>query len=392
MNFSQPEQHFDYIIAGGGMAGLSLAFYINQSEKLRHKKILIIDQAPKTENDRTWCFWERGEKNPFESVIFRKWQQLDFFGENFSKRFVLKDYFYKMLRGIDFYQFVYKQIETNPNITFAYQAIQAIENTRTGAKVITEQATYTADFVFDSVFKPDFQAASAHALLQHFKGWVIDVPKPVFDTDCITLQDFRIEQNGDEARFFYVLPLSQTQALVEFTLFSPAILTPQAYDEALKAYIKNYLQITDYQIHETEFGIIPMSDVSIENRLENIVRIGKSGGYVRASTGYTFARTQRFLQKIVQNLETNGKPDLKTPWFEQRFELYDSVMLHVLTQKKYSGAAFFSRLYQRNPIERIFDFLDEKSSFTDELKLMSTTPLLIFSRAAFAEIARKWRA
>lgn len=51
-------QKYDYIIAGGGLAGLSLAYYMNQTV-LREKSILIIDQDTKTKNDRTWCFWEK---------------------------------------------------------------------------------------------------------------------------------------------------------------------------------------------------------------------------------------------------------------------------------------------------------------------------------------------
>ncbi len=47
----------DYIIAGGGMAGLSLAYYLNESRSLRDKKVLIIDRDAKTANDHTWCFW-----------------------------------------------------------------------------------------------------------------------------------------------------------------------------------------------------------------------------------------------------------------------------------------------------------------------------------------------
>jgi lycopene beta-cyclase len=51
-------QKYDFIIAGGGLAGLSLAYYMNQTV-LREKSILIIDQDTKTKNDRTWCFWEK---------------------------------------------------------------------------------------------------------------------------------------------------------------------------------------------------------------------------------------------------------------------------------------------------------------------------------------------
>ena len=40
-------QRFDYIIAGGGLAGLSLAYQLNQTI-LKEKSILIIDKNPKT--------------------------------------------------------------------------------------------------------------------------------------------------------------------------------------------------------------------------------------------------------------------------------------------------------------------------------------------------------
>ena len=55
---------YDYIIAGGGLSGLSLAYYLNHST-LRNKSVLIIDQDDKTKDDRTWSFWEKGEQNAF---------------------------------------------------------------------------------------------------------------------------------------------------------------------------------------------------------------------------------------------------------------------------------------------------------------------------------------
>ena len=383
-------QKFDYIIAGGGMAGLSLAFYLNQSATLRHKKILILDTAPKTTNDRTWCFWERGESHPFEEIIFRKWKKIDFFSPDFSERFLLKDYYYKMLRGIDFYRFVHNTLSQNPNITFIYEPVTSISDTQSGATVTTHKAEYTADYVFDSIFKPDFNIPGSHTLLQHFKGWVIQTAAPHFESDAITLHDFRMPQEGDEARFFYLLPFSKHEALVEFTLFSPALLTQDAYNDALKKYISETLHLTDYTISETEFGVIPMSDIEVKaSEGRHVLRIGTAGGYVRAATGYTFARTQRFLQKMVASLEATGSPDYKTGFFERRFAWYDSIMLKVLTEKRYPGAEFFSRLYQRNPIERIFDFLDEQSGFVQELRLMATAPWGVFFRAAVSSLFQR---
>nr|MCU0355695.1 lycopene cyclase family protein [Cytophagales bacterium] len=187
---------YDYIIAGGGMAGLSLAYYMSQSEKLRQCRVLIVDKEQKNRNDRTWCFWERGEKHPLEGIVYRKWRKLDFFGIDFTHRYQLRDHVYKMIRGIDFYEFMHRELNANPNVRFLYASIEQVQDTPDGATVTTDQGTYTARYAFDSTFRPDFQTPGSHFLLQHFKGWVMTTPTPQFDPDCATLQDFRIEQHG----------------------------------------------------------------------------------------------------------------------------------------------------------------------------------------------------
>ncbi len=382
--------NYDYIIAGGGMAGLSLAYYLNQSEVLRQKKILILDKEQKNKNDRTWSFWERGEQNPLEKIVYRKWQKLDFFGTDFSTRYTLKEYFYKMIRGIDFYEFVLADLRTNPNIHLENHSVQRIDATSQGAIVTTDKNNFTAGYVFDSTFHPNFHHPRSYSLLQHFKGWVLTTPQPQFDPSCAILHDFRTDQQGDEARFFYLLPFSPTQALVEYTLFSPQLLEQTQYDIQLHQYIEQTLRLTEYTIEEEEFGVIPMSDAPIAQQPNaHVIRIGTSGGYVRPSTGYTFARTQRYLQTIVKNLENGKSPLVSLSWFSRRFQFYDSVMLNVLTKKRYSGAAFFTQLYKKNSIERIFDFLDEQSNLASEIQLMATAPWWPFTKAGAEVLFRR---
>jgi lycopene beta-cyclase len=118
-------QQYDYIIAGGGLAGLSLAFYLNESPTLRHKKILIIDRTDKTENDRTWCFWT-DEKTAFEEIVFKQWQQIRFFGQDFQEEMTLSPFFYQMIRGIDFYTFVKNKLRQNPNIEWLFGEVEGI--------------------------------------------------------------------------------------------------------------------------------------------------------------------------------------------------------------------------------------------------------------------------
>ena len=53
-----PTNHYNFILAGGGAAGLSLAVQL-ASSPLKDQSILIIDRDRKQANDRTWCFWAR---------------------------------------------------------------------------------------------------------------------------------------------------------------------------------------------------------------------------------------------------------------------------------------------------------------------------------------------
>lgn len=373
-------QKYDYIIAGGGLAGLSLAYYMNQTE-LRKKKILIIDQDTKNKNDRTWCFWEKDEQNAFHSIIHRQWHKVYFHGTDFSKELDLSPYSYKWLRGIDFYNFVKKDLSNNTNIRFVNERIERLKDTPGGGFIITDENQYLGEFVFDSTKPLHLDLEGCHNMLQHFKGWLIVTNKPVFDPDCPTMMDYRVAQHGNKgARFMYVLPESPTRAMVEYTVFSDQLLTPDEYEIHLRHYLKNFLQIDEFGIEEEEFGVIPMTDEPTPNHEgKHIIRIGTSGGYVKASTGYAFQRTQRFTKILAHNLATGITPvyPKKTifKWFKG---LLDSTLLNVLIKGRASGKDVFTALYKNNPTPLLFAFLDEDTTLREDIRIMRTVPMSAF--------------
>lgn len=378
---------YDFIIAGGGMAGLSLAYYITQSP-LRDRSILILDRDQKNRNDRTWCFWENGA-GPFESIMFRRWNTVSFHGTTHAGPLDLGTYQYKMLRGIDFYTFVQNELDKWPNIERRQATINRIKDTPQGGFVIADDEPYIADYVFDSTFALRMDQPENHNLLQHFKGWVIKTEKPCFNPEQPEIMDFRVAQHGD-CRFVYVMPFDPQTALVEFTLFNDKLLTDAEYDTDIRRYIDRFLDTGAYQITETEYGVIPMSDTETEeNPSEHIVRIGTSGGHTKASTGYTFQRTQQYLRDIVRNLAETGKPNRKPPWFSRRFKLYDSVLLNVLEKHRHPADDIFTRFYAKNRPVDAFRFLDEDTRFIDELRFFSTYPSWPFTVAFFDVLRRK---
>lgn len=371
---------YDYIIAGGGAAGLSLLYHILQSP-LRNKTVLVIDKTRKDQNDRTWCFWEKG-KNPFENIVYHQWQQVDFHSVNFSKTLDLTPYAYKMIRGIDFYEYVYSQASQSESVHFLQTDIEAIEDMENGARVRTETGNFEADWVFSSIRASDekTQANGHHYLLQHFKGWVIKTPTPFFNPAQATLMDFRIAQNGD-CRFMYVLPTDECTALVEYTLFSAELLSEETYDQALMDYLRNFYQLDDYEIEHEEFGIIPMTDMPYPAAGgKYIVNIGTAGGITKPSTGYTFTRIQQDSQEIVNKLSKGESPHRHHSRWQQRFKLYDSTLLNVMVRKLHPSSDVFTHLFRNNPPQRVFRFLDEQTNFWEEIQVANSVPKLPFIR------------
>ena len=51
-------KEFDYVIIGGGCAGLSLAYELEVHEKLKDKTLAIIEHRSEYKRDKTWSFWK----------------------------------------------------------------------------------------------------------------------------------------------------------------------------------------------------------------------------------------------------------------------------------------------------------------------------------------------
>lgn len=381
------EGHYDYVIAGGGLAGLSLAFRLNRSG-LRDRRVAVIDRAEKSANDHTWCFWS-DRSSEFDEIVFHKWKSLWFHGPAGSSKLLEigeEGLEYRMIRASDFYAFVIAEIAKNP----AFDVVQAEIAEVSDGEVFTDRGIFTAsDFVFDSVTLNSYDDPADHNLLQHFLGWVIETEDEVFDPSAATLFDFRVPQH-DDCRFIYILPESRRRSLVEYTVFSGSLLDRAEYERELSSYIRERLCPNGFRTVEEEFGVIPMSDTFHHTRPSpKVVRIGTAGGFVKPSTGYSFTRTQERLAAIVAGLETSG--DVSVPATGAWKSMLDSVMLSVLESGSARPADVFDALFTGNPPGRVLRFLDERSGLLDDLKVMRSVPLAAFTRAFGSEVLRRVR-
>ncbi len=70
--------------------------------------------------------------------------------------------------------------------------------------------------------------------------------------------DFDCDQR-DSVHFFYTLPYTKNKALIETTWLSKIKNDSlKDYDEQLKNYIRNHLNIRDYKVTYSEVGAIPI--------------------------------------------------------------------------------------------------------------------------------------
>ncbi len=379
------ESSYDYIIAGAGCAGLSLLMHLLQQPSLRHKKILVIDQSNKTQNDRTWCFWEK-EKGIFENIVYHQWQHLDFQSNYFSSHLNIAPYQYKMIRGIDLYERVISFAKQFPNVEFQWEKIVQLATDNEGAVVETEKNSYYASYVFNSVLLEKIgPVKNKYLLLQHFKGWMIETAMPAFNPSVATFMDFTVDQSKGTT-FMYVLPVTEHKALIEFTLFTENLLEPEAYNIALGDYILNKLQVGSYTIVHEEFGVIPMTNQQFSSHNGRVINIGTTGGQTKASSGFTFQFIQKHCKQIITSLIRSGKPYGNDTIARRKFNLYDSVLLNVLVNKKMSGAEIFASIFQYNSPQTVLRFLDNETNFMEDLQIMRSVPTKIFLPTALQEL------
>ncbi|MBT7653681.1 MAG: lycopene cyclase [Flavobacteriaceae bacterium] len=368
---------FDYIICGGGAAGLLLLNALSKDPFFLKKDILLIEKESKNTNDRTWSFWEKKE-GPFERLLEKKWDAATFLSSSVSLNFELAPYQYKMLRSKGFYEACHKNIESQKNIQYLSAEVKSLKTEGFTSKVLTSKGSFSSKNVFNSIFDPGalYSQKKYPALKQHFIGWFIKTKSEEFNPNKILFMDFNIEQKK-ETRFLYVLPLDSKNALVEYTLFSADLLEKKEYEQGIKSYLKNK-GITEYEIEEKEQGNIPMSSFPFDQfNTPSLLNIGTAGGWTKASTGFTFMNTSRNVSKVVSFLKT-GKP-LNHFNIKNRFWFYDLLFLDVLSKYNSQGSKLFERMFNKNSPLTIFRFLDEKTSFVEELKIASSFSLLQIS-------------
>ncbi len=374
---------FDYAFIGCGCAAMHLILKMLNDSAFDDKRILILDKEKKTKYERTWSFWEE-KGGPFDSILEGAWNNALFFGDGKEVKFNLGKYEYKTIRSDSFYSHFAKSIHEKAQVTNVTNEVTEVAEKGDHVEIKTKTKAFKAKHIFDSRIPKDFYDAPKEIhIQQHFKGWTIRTDNPTFDPGVFTIMDYRSSLEGTTC-FLYVLPFSETQALVELTYFTESLVAQDDYDALLKKYISDKLHIESYDIEHVEYGIIPMSTFPFKNYSSaGITKVGTAGGWVKASSGYMFKIAQDKADIIIQNIKSSRA--VSKNLFRRKYAFYDRLLLDVLENENGQGERIFAATYKNNPPKRIFNFLDEQSSLFEDLLYIFSLPKWPFIRAFFRQ-------
>lgn len=367
---------YDYAIIGFGAAGANLAMQMAADAFFASKSILIIDENLSRPIAKKWSFWSTAQETAFP--IIKTWRKANFISAEVNKEIDIENYHYRTVDANEFRAFALNQVKQHENTRIEECKVLHVNEQPNAVEISTNHGQFTAAHVFDSRVADEFNhCTDGIKLLQHFKGIIIETETPTFDADAFTMMDFR-KPHEDTCSFMYVLPFTESKALFEFTFFSHALVAEQIYDDAITAYLNEHFPATKFTIVETEQGVIPMTDYRFHQHNTNrITKIGTAGGWVKPSTGYSFNNSQKYAKEIVNRIKKGERLSKKVGTTEG--VIYDTVFLEVLNQTNAFGPTLFTQMYTRNHITTIFRFLDEETTFWEELKVMisfNPTPFL----------------
>jgi len=353
-------KEFDYVIIGGGCAGLSLAYELEIHNKLIDKKLAIIEPREDYKRDKSWSFWKVTSHN-FSDCIKKSWKNFTINISNNTKYLECSKTPYQTIDSGLFYEKIINKLKLNENIFF----FKNINEINTQNSILFNSVSDISD--------------DKHKLWQHFYGIEIETDKKIFDDEIFNLMDFDCEQKN-KVHFFYTLPFSNNKALIETTWISE--LNDKSimdYEKQIADYLNDRLKIKKYKINYSEKGAIPLFQINKLKRL-NQINIGTVGGMTRLSTGYTFLNIQEQCKYIRENIKTIQK--VKLFQINKKYRFFDEIFLKVLRKNPEKMPNIFYKMFE-SKTETVINFLSNTSNIFEDFSIVNKMPKWIFIKALF---------
>ena len=287
---------------------------------------------------------------------------------------------YQLLSAGDFYRDAEERIAAAPAVELQLGVSVREEPVRIagGWRIETEGGSVSARQIIDTRPPPSVHAGDA-ILWQSFVGHEIECASPVFDPSMVELMDFEAASDRGIA-FTYVLPVSPTRALVEYTVFGRTPRSAASLASAQRAAVATACRGNPAVVLRQESGILPMGlTVNPSRRVVDYHRVGLMSGAGRASTGYAFQRIQRWADTATASLRRNAFEVGHAPdaWHQRAM---DRLFLLVLRDHPERAPSLFLSMFRNADAVRVIRFLSDNGTAIDRAAIVATLPVGLFLR------------
>lgn len=388
----------DLLVLGGGCAGLSLAVALAKlgGQSSRIPKVMVLESRISYSNDRTWCFF----KDPTGLAQHRVQQQWQTMRVTTVERSVTLDCGatpYLMVPAGLFYEDAENVINQSDQIELHRGTKVTHEPEKQGDLwcIETSAGPVLSRYVVDT--RPVCQPVRDGAVLwQSFYGQEIECKADVFNPTCGELMDFSAANASgalvafpDAVSFVYLLPVSSTRALIEFTVFGPDPLGPDAFRDVQAKAVAQCVGNATVSVLHTEHGVLPMGGRPVLPSPDtSYVRAGLTAGGARPSTGYAFVRIQRWATACAHSVASGQAPTGHAP---DRWALraMDALFLNVVRTHPQRAPDLFMALFEAVDTRRMIRFLSDQGTFADYAAVVAALPPWPFLQALARPRSRK---
>ena len=370
--------NFDLVILGGGCAGLSLATELaHLGSACPHAAVLESRQT--YSHDRTWCYFKDGEAAS-RADVQHAWQSMRVASGVGSIAFDCGAARYEMVNAGQFYKNAQIIINQSGNVDLKMGAVvtKPPEKQNDLWRIDTDVGVLYSRYVVDT--RPaQLPHRDGAKLWQSFYGEEIECGVDTFDLACGDLMDFAAanacgarQALPDAVCFVYVLPTTAKKALIEFTVFGPDPLSPEMLHSLHAQALTRRLGGAAFSVLRSEHGVLPMGTAPMVSAHDaSYVVAGLTAGGARPSSGYAFARIQRWASRCAFSLANGNGPLGHAPdSFIQR--AMDALFLKLVHARPDLAPDLFVALFAGTDTQSVIRFLSDRATPWDYARVVAS--------------------
>jgi lycopene beta-cyclase len=373
---------YDLILIGAGLA--NTAIVLSLLEKNYTGRILILEQQPDFPKQRTWCFWQHHLLPSYlQHLIANHW---DTWGINYQSKRVKqtcedKRYAYCCIKGEDYYQYCHRIFQNAHTVTLMFnQTVESVNDNSDGLTVNHNNTHTTSNYLIDSRIAP--QNHCSKTIKQSFVGAWVHSKKAIFDQREVSLMDNLQTVDNQGISFYYILPFSAHNALIEYTTFSNAEPDFNHLTMQTMSLLQNRWQLSDEHITDWEQGCLPMSVNTGSSTITHskYALSGIAKGNIRPSTGYAFLINHRWAEKVSKAIISEQSLP-RSLGYSSVYSSLDKLFLSVIKNDMTLAPTLFFDLLAHTNADTFARFMTESARPKDILAVLSALPSKPFLKA-----------